>query len=420
VISGFLNWLTAPNKLRLLYGRRIPSEPFSLSQAKKVLVVDPYALGDLVLTSPLVRELRALLPNAYIAWLVQRGNITLVELCPYVDEIIPHDGAPLSQNAPRWAWCLKVFWIAKTKLARHEFDVAIFPHANVDDMYSAALLYFSGAKWRFGYSEKCYKGKSLANADYDSLYTHVLELPEIKHEVERKLGFIGALGGEWHSDALEVWTDDEDEQFAKKILSLGLHQKPIVAFGIGTAIPKKRWPETRFAELAEWMVDNFDAIVLLLGDVRDRKRANVIVQSRPGRIINMTGSTTFRQCAALIRGCRLFVGNDSAPKHMAATAGLPVIEISMEPHFNHSGQTAESNLVARFGPWKTESRVVRPQVGLMPCAETKDTKPLYYCEADEPHCILGVSVDEVKAAVCSLLGEPSIDLPIVSAKPTAK
>jgi len=405
--SSLLNATTSPGILLLLAPFFSKTEPYVCENVQKILVVDPYAIGDFVLSSPLLRELRVIFPSAKISVLLRHSaNKQLAACCPYIDDVILRDPSPLKQGWPRWAWCLYCAKVALLELRRYRFDLAIYPYRG-DDMYSAALLYFSGARYRFGWAQP-EDLKTRRRDSADVLYTNLIHSSQLLHEVESKLEFIKALGGTPTSDALEIWTNDVDERFATNFLSLGKHQRPLIALGIGSARAKKQWTIEQYTELAKWLVGTLEANILLVGGAQDRGASNKIVQQLPGRVINMVGSTSIRQCAALIRRCALFVGNDSAPKHMAAAYFIPVVEISCEPQFDRAGAQLNSKINTRFRPWKTRHALVQPTHAAAGC----DTS----CESEQPHCIAQVSLDAVKDAVIRMLaGETGGSEPVQAA-----
>jgi heptosyltransferase-2 len=100
---------------------------------------------------------------------------------------------------------------------------------------------------------------------------------------------------------------------------------------------------------------------------------------------------SLRETAAVLERCELFVGNDSAPMHMAAAADCSVVMISC--HSVH-GDPMHNNAPERFGPWRVRHSVVRPISPIAPCRGS--------CIATHAHCILGVTTESVLDA-CVLL-----------------
>ena len=98
------------------------------------------------------------------------------------------------------------------------------------------------------------------------------------------------------------------------------------------------------------------------------------------------GILGLRESAALIGAASLFIGMDSGPGHIAAALGVPVVIVSAHPH---GASPTHPGAPERFGPWADPSRVLilRTRSHRAPCSDG--------CETDEPHCILGIAVEDV-------------------------
>jgi len=349
-------------------------QPIDLSQIKRVLVVRLDEIGDVVLTIPMLRELRRNLPNARITLLVKPLVHNLVEHCPYVDEVLTFDVSrgPLLRHWRAW------------RQTRRGFDLAVLPRWDADRYHGAFVTRLSGARWRVGYSVNVSKRKRQFNRGYDRLFTHTIFDVRPRHEVERNLDVVRFLGGTVRDDKLELWLDDQDQQRAKEFLPPG--QQP-VAFGPGKGDLKRRWPAANFAELGRVL----HTPVVVVGGKGDPQLGEPF--------INAVGQLTLRQTAALLKHCRLFVGNDSGPKHLAAAMGVPVVEINAHPI---DGSPLHLHSPARFGPWGVPHQVLQPLRATPPCSSA--------CTASGPHCILAVTIEQVKDAV---LGRP-LDFPKIT------
>jgi lipopolysaccharide heptosyltransferase II len=110
----------------------------------------------------------------------------------------------------------------------------------------------------------------------------------------------------------------------------------------------------------------------------------------------VAGKTTLRQTAAVLKYCKLFIGNDTGPMHLASAVGVPVIEISAHPR---DGSLSHHNSPYRFGPWGIPAIGLQPKTARPPCQGA--------CTAQEAHCIRNVSVDQVKKTILKLWSEPA-------------
>ena len=189
-----------------------------LSRIKRVLLVRVDEIGDVVLTTPLIRELRKNLPHAWITLVVKPEVYNLIETCPYVNEVLVYDWNVCGQkrNLIRHFRILK---LALLRLWKRNFDLAILPRWDCDYYHSSFLAYLSGAKARVAYSEEVTTYKRMLNKGYDKLFTHVLTDNYLKHEVEHNLEVITFLRGNIDDDRLELWVDKEDERSAQALLN---------------------------------------------------------------------------------------------------------------------------------------------------------------------------------------------------------
>ena len=189
-------WITSPKVTRalagpLLYsGVRAQTYDFIVQDAHSILVVRLDAIGDLVLMSPFLRELRRLNPDAWITLVVDPRFVNLVELCP-VNEVLTFE----LRSGVRWRdgdleLHIRAVRLARRHFWRRRFDLALLPRWDIDLYHSAFIAYFSGALCRVGYSESVTPEKQLCNRGVDSLFTRTLDDRTLKHEAKRNLDFL--------------------------------------------------------------------------------------------------------------------------------------------------------------------------------------------------------------------------------------
>lgn len=370
-----------------LMGTRRKGQKISFTQVKRVLVVRLDEIGDVVLTTPFLRELRRNLPDAWITLIVKPDVYNMVDICPYVNEVLTYNcecRGRLSQlrlhgRAIGLAW--KHLW-------RRHFDLAIVPRWDVDYYHATFLAYFSGATWCLGYSERVIGHKRVLNNGFDYLFTHLLDDSFLKHEVERSLDVISFLGGTIQDDRLELWMSKEDEAFADAALQESHNNELLIAFGIGAREQKKIWPLRNFIELGDWLKKQYNALIVIVGGPAEGSFGCELQQQLGDTIINLAGQTTLRQTVAILKRCNLYIGNDSGPMHMAVAVKIPVIEISCDPF---KELLSHPNLPFRFRPWGVPNVVLQPVQAIKPCIDA--------CNSTHAHCILDITVERVKEAV---------------------
>jgi lipopolysaccharide heptosyltransferase II len=381
-----------------LLGRRRSCRGIDLSSLHRILVVRLDDIGDLVLSTPFLRNLRNVVPRAFITLVVKPSVYDLVEHCPYVNEVLTYDPGPLQEiTSPDRQW--RTLRFAARYLWRRRFDVAIVPRWDADLYHASFVAYWSGAIRRFGYSEQVIEHKRAMNRGYDRLYSHVLFDNALKHEVERGLDLIRFMGGCAQSSSLELWSTILDEERIRHMLQThGVGQQDVlIALGIGAASQTRRWPLTNFIQLGKWLQQQCGARMVIVGGPEEVSMGRTLQQSLNGGVINAVGTTSLRELGVLLKACALFIGNDSGPMHVAAAAGVPVVEISCHPA---DGNPHLSNAPRRFGPWGVASAIVQPATGVGECRES--------CTANEAHCIRNVDMRAVQKAVATcLLKQPS-------------
>jgi heptosyltransferase-2 len=350
-------------------------------------------IGDVVMTSPFLRELRRLLPNAWITLLVKPTVYNLVEFCPYVDEVLNYNWdvslylGPLQRNWRALRLAYRFLW-------PHHFDLAILPRWDFDVNHATYLTYLSGAPWRVGYSEGSTYQRQLLNRGFDRLLTHMMNDSVLKHEVEHNLDVIRFLGGTVQEDRLELWLSKEDELFIEHLMMLQRIQSNdlLIAFGPGAGEMKRIWPLNNFIEIGNWLKKSYNSCIIVLGGKGEERLGEELQEQLGDTVISFVGQTTLRQACAILKRCHLYIGNDAGPMHLSAAAGVPVVEISCHPR---TGSPVHPNSPERFRPWGVSHSVLQPTIPRSPC--------LYGCDATEPHCILDVTVEQVKEAVARQL-----------------
>jgi heptosyltransferase-2 len=367
---------------RLLVFFQPPSVKAPDTAAKRILVVRPDEIGDFILSTPFLRELRRLYPLAEITLVVKSQVAELARPCPYVDEVLTYDGR-VARLARLATGPLKAWFFARKHLRRRDFDLAVLPRWGVDWYYAGLLAYFSGATQRVGFASSVNRQKKVLNLGCDVLYTRLLHTP-VGHEVAQNLEMIRALGGEVRDSGLELWCQGTPPELREPVHGPG----PLVGLGLGGSSGKKRWPAERFLELARWLSETKGARLLVVGSRQDAPAAAVLKSALGERVLDATGRASLTQTALLLKECSLYIGNDSGPMHLAAAMGVPVVELSWHS-FTSPAEDPSSPL--RFAPWGVCHAILRPRRPVPPCSAA--------CLAFHAHCILEISVEEVKGLV---------------------
>jgi hypothetical protein len=230
------------------------------------------------------------------------------------------------------------------------------------------------------------------NAGFDELYTDVVSSYGVAHEVERHLTMLHELGAVAPPSELRLALSDEDRRKAWDVLPDIEDGSSFIAVGIGAADPKRRWSLAGFAEVGRALRRDFGARLVIVGGPSDVDAQETLLREWGAEAIGLAGRLTLRQSAAVLERCRLYIGCDSAPMHLAAAAGAACVEISCHPL---GGDPMHNNAPERFAPWRVAHEVLRPPAAVAPCSSS--------CAASAPHCILMVTPAMVLDAAARLL-----------------
>jgi ADP-heptose:LPS heptosyltransferase len=385
--------------LRWLKGFHEMEREFDPHSIKSILLTRVDGLGDLVLFSSLVREVRGLWPHAHITLVVDQVFVSLVEQCPYVDEVIGFNQRG-SKYGRLFTGLRRAYKLAKQRLWQRRFDLAISPRWDLDTLHAAVLNFLSLPRYHFGFSEMVSRRKRALNYGLDALFTHVvLSEPGVRHEIERNAELLTALGGDpARIHTLELWLSDSDRFYARQVLTENgvTARQPLICLGIGATQAKRRWPIERFSALADWLVKTYGARILVVGDSMDARNAEHMRAILGPAMINQAGACSVRQSAALLSFCHAFIGNDSGPMHLAAASDVPVIELSCHPK---SAPQDYINSPHRYAPLSGWARVMQPAPLSEECQRG--------CNDAEAHCILNLQLRDIKDVSNELMSERS-------------
>ncbi len=375
---------------------------------QRLLVIRLDGIGDLILTSALFRELRAHYPAAHITAVVPAKAFELLRACPYLDVLLPYETRMSGWRRLRlWRVIGRAFCFRLRHGNALTADIAIAPR-HVDLVkQEILLLLFCRAARRLAHWPAVREWAT----HFPAATTEVLISLPGRHVVRSALDFVSYLGGVPENEALEVWPQEGDRDFATALFSRlvftecacpeGRGDRPsggtglLVALMPGASSPGRQWPPKRYGEVARWLIDRFGARVIVLGGPGDGRRAEMVVHyARSERCVSIAGACSLGATAEVVRRCGLYVGADTSCMHLAAAVGVPVVEVT--PYTLDSPSPVSPVF---YHPWRVAHRIVRPAVCLPPC-RTECLVPLV------PHCIMSISVPMVIAAIDELMAEP--------------
>ncbi|SMH30838.1 glycosyltransferase family 9 protein [Azospirillum agricola] len=377
-----------------------PIPPETLKRAARILVIKLDELGDFVLVTPFLRGLRAAAPQARIMMAVTAPVLALADGCPDVDAMVTPVGDVAGGRFSfrgRTPDDVQAFAAA----FRAGFDLVVTPRFDVDRNGAATLAAASRAPVRLGYSERVTPWKADGNRGFDAAYTHPLAAGPVRHEVERNLDLLAALGAaDPGGGAVDIHLTAAEREAAAVLLGHlpGGRPRRLLAVAPTTVIPRKNYPIDRFADLADRVVRELgiDGAVLL-GTAEGAPRAAHLSAALPCATLDLTGRTGVREAAAVIAAADALLAVDTGPAHMAAAVGTPVAVLFCQPE---GGDPQSPYAPERFRPWGRDVLVLQPPHATAPCIDK--------CLSSEAHCIAAIDPATASARIAAFFA-PKLD-----------
>jgi ADP-heptose:LPS heptosyltransferase len=278
-----------------------------------VLVLRHRAAGDLLLTTPALRALRAGFPAARIDILVARGTGELLQGNADVDRILELNRRSLLAQASRYA-----------ALARGHYDLVLDMVSNPRSAFMAAL---TRAPIRVGYD---IPGRSAAYTVRVPREPVGPDGPIARYAPEGPLDLVRAIGLKPRGLTLTLHVAPEAEAWAEAwFRRSGLGARPVVACLPAGTWPSKTWSKERFAAVMDGLHDSADILWLWGPGEENLARDCGARMTSPSTLAPPAG---WQELAAIVKRCALLVSNDSGPKHLAVALGVPTVTIFGPTH----------------------------------------------------------------------------------------
>ena len=353
----------------------------------RIMILQDASIGDFILLSPCIREIRRLYPAARITLVIHDRVHELAMSCPYVDEVIKFNAFG---NMRDFRKLFRQFIeISQTLLERH-FDIAfLFNHF----MTTSLLAYMSGARDRIiseGQGNPLEFGINPVDFTSPLVTTILPRLARTNHAVDNNLKILDHF---MHSPILnrelEIWYTPQDLELAKKIFEQRNFNKPcrVYSLTLGGTRPDSWYPPQMYAKFVKTVLENDpNACFILLGWKKELPIIRRFLTEFHGqfvdRVLNLASQITLRQCAAIISLCTAHVGNDTGTMHIAAANHIPCLEVTPYP----ADQKLRANTVfLQFAPYHVPAVVVQPAKSLPECVDSQEP---HGCRIiGKPHCI---------------------------------
>jgi len=270
---------------------------------RKLLVIKLRAVGDVILSTAALPNLRAAFPDATIDFLVERSCREVIEGNDRIDHVIVF--SKTGMNGARI--------LLDLRHARYDMVIDLFGNPR-----SALMTFASRARYRVGYD---FRGRSYA-------YNILVEPRGAEvHNVEFNLDALRRIGVPVTTKSPYFPLAEADREFAiLEAGKLGLTGRLVIGFNPGANRPTERWPAERFAELGALLAGRRKARICVFWGPGEKPLADAIA-GRIGEAAVVAPPTSLKQLGAMFERCSLVVSNDTGPMHIAAALGIPTVGI---------------------------------------------------------------------------------------------
>ncbi len=328
----------------------------------KILLVQTAYLGDVILTTPLIRAIKQVFSQATLDVLVIPQTAGALANNPHIDQLILFD-----KRRQKWPAFKDVLRILKAR----KYDLAISPHSSFT---TGLLLKLSGIPQRVGFKR----------IPIRYFLTHQVTMPQADFTIEKYLALLQPFSKQSFSIQTELFPSEADKELARQLMQKLDKGKPTIAIAPGSVWPTKRWPAKYYTQLTANLKQPFNLVFIGSKEEQDLCQ-QLIDQAGAERAINLAGELTILQSAAVIANCDLLICNDSGALHMANAMQTDV--------FAFFGPTVRS---FGFFPFRPQDRVFEiADLYCRPCGKHGHKE----CPEGHFRCMLEIKPEMVLQAI---------------------
>ncbi|MEW6087783.1 MAG: glycosyltransferase family 9 protein [bacterium] len=339
----------------------------------KILIIRFSSIGDIVLTSPVLRAVRNKYPESFISMLIKEEFMPLVADCPYLDEVIV-----FKKNGG-------VINLAK-KLRENKYDIIIDIHHNLRSLY---LDYTLSTEKRLIYKKRILKRWLLLNL-------HLNLMDKNAGVIDRYFEALKPLGIENDKNGLELWINRNDEE--KAIEFLRKHDDNVREIFIGLAPfahwETKCWPLDYYVKLINLITREINCRFIVFGGPGDGEKLGSSFKNLTNKPVMALGALNLMAQAALLKRCCYFISNDTGLMHIADAAGVPLLTF-FGPTVREFG----------FAPVNKNSVVLSRDLKCRPCSLHGSRN----CPRGTLECLKLITPEEAAEKVLNYLRANNID-----------
>ena len=281
-----------------------------VDSVRKIAVFRALYLGDLLCATPALRALCHHFRSAEITLIGLPWAADLVNRLPFVDRLLEFPGYPSIAEVPYQQERTNAFLAAAHA---EQYDLVIQMHGGGD--VSNGFVADLGGRFSLGYRQ-----------EHDDRLDHSLLYDPSEHETLRWLRLVAEVGARSADTQLALpITAAEQARAAVLLRDNDKQHGPFIGVHTGAKDAARRWPAERFAALANTLVQQFNALIVLTGSAAEQQLAAAVEQSLRQPALNLVGQTDLGTFAALLSQLDLLVTNDTGASHIAAATHTPSV-----------------------------------------------------------------------------------------------
>jgi ADP-heptose:LPS heptosyltransferase len=383
-------------------------------EVRRVLLIRPDHLGDLLFTTPALAELRKALPDAHITYLVGPWFREIVERNPQVDEVQTCAFPGFRRENQSALEPYRLLWRQARALRAEHYDLAIV--LRPDFWWGVWLIYLAGIPLRVGYADHLQtmfltwalpqregehavrQNLRLVQAAALLAKQSPLEGQQVNKLSDELVGALERVALEQGQPPLEFQPTDAERAWVRERLARAdiAEQDRLVVIHPGTGALVKLWEAASWGRVADALIGEYGVRVVLTGSESERAQVEAVGAAMQQPSLALIGETDLGKLAAVLGRADLVLGVDNGPLHLATAQGTPTVRLY--------GPTD-----ARvFGPWgdARQHKMIQARQPCVGCAAIPCGRLDWSLSELVAHpCVRLLAVEDVLAAAEALLGQ---------------
>lgn len=348
--------------------------------ARKILCVRLDHMGDVLMCTPAIRAIRESMPASEVVLLGSASGAAVAAMVPEIHRAIPYAAPWMKASVPHKP-ALDQQMIAH--LQQENFDAAvIFTTYSQSALPAAMLCYQAGIPLRLAH---CHENPYALLSDWvPDPEPHDL----LRHEVQRQLDLVAAIGCRTSNERLSFAVPAEAAQWARERLAQITPGRSWVLMHPGATAASRRYPPASWAAVADLVAQELGLSVVFSGSIDETGLIDGIRHAMRTPAASLAGELDLGRLGAVIASAPVMVSNNSAPAHIAAALGTPLVDLYALTNPQHT-------------PWQVASKVLYQMVPCRNCYKS-------ICPQQHQHCLSQVEPERVMNAVRELMIAPTI------------